>query len=253
MDTICATTTCAWQIRDVFCWYLYWAVQPSSPSFYCRFPRSSSLYPLPKQLQGLLPHIQGCQSEAIILQRFCEKVTKLVLPWPPGPPPWQTSANNCLHAFRLAFWQWAVVGVAGRAMSQMVWTAGAQADIFLFCRITSQLRDTRANRFYAGERQKEEWWHITSVKCMDSRYARLGAATVVRCHLLALVGAHRQGMPLAVRSPCTLGRGEQDLELEPAKLPVLPLATSLTLTLENLFCGKVPLAWRGKIRRKMQP
>lgn len=75
---------------------------------------------------------------------------------------------------------------------------------------------------------------------MDSRYVRLGAATVARRHLLALVGAHRQGMPLAVRSPCTPGRGERDLELEPAKLPVLPLATSLTL--ENLFCGKVPLA-----------
>lgn len=91
------------------------------------------------------------------------------------------------------------------------------------------------------------------MKCLDSRYVRLGVGIVAHCHLLSPVGAHAGDAAGCAAACAHRGRGEQDLELGAAKLPALPLATSLTPTSENLFCGKVHLARRGKVRRKMQP
>lgn len=77
---------------------------------------------------------------------------------------------------------------------------------------------------------------------VDSRSIRLGAGRAARCHLLSLMGA-AVGMLPSVCSRCAnQGRGEQDLELGAVQLPALPLATSLTPTLERWFCGKVHLA-----------
>lgn len=108
---------------------------PVNRTIQASFPASTAAFPDLHRYTLGQHNCRGCclSHKAVKLRLFYQDFEKKLQNR--SRPPWQNSANNWLRACQLAFWQWAVVGVAGKAMSQIVWAAGVHAVIFLFCRI----------------------------------------------------------------------------------------------------------------------
>lgn len=78
-----------------------------------------------------------------------------------------------------------------------------------------------------------------AVKHVDSSYTRPEQEPIAICFHW---WEHRRREHRLLHTACVhQGRGDQDLELGAAKLPMIPLATSLTPVSENLFCDNVHL------------
>lgn len=92
--------------------------------------------------------------------------------------------------------------------------------------------DKRANGFSAGERQKEEWWQRASVTWTagPSGWQQAELPIAICLHWWE----HQWGCCHLCAACANQGRGEQDLELGAAQLPVLPLATSLASALGKM-------------------